>query len=109
MAGSSVMDEADFAALFPGVAMTKKGVATSFSLSGEELAAAFGDVKLSVPTWSQSSRAFQKAHKTGSADVRLASAEGKFSTGTSTLTIKFSLVVDGDFEDSGHGGWSMFF
>ncbi|KAJ1456761.1 hypothetical protein M885DRAFT_563868 [Pelagophyceae sp. CCMP2097] len=96
MAGSSVMDAADFAALFPSVAMVQKGVVTSFPLSGDELAVLFGDVKLSVPTWTQSMRAFEKAHKTGSADVALAHAEGKYSSGTSTLTIKFSLVVSGD-------------
>ena len=48
--------------------------------------------KFSVPTWS-TARAFQKAYKTGNEKVSLTSATGKFSTGTSTLTIKFSISV----------------
>ena len=100
LAGSTVCDASDFAALFPGVSMTKKGVATSFTLDGDSLAAAFGDSKLSVPTW-QAARSFQKAHKTGSEEVAIVSAEGKYSTGTSTLTLKFSLKVAGG---RGYGG-----
>lgn len=84
-----------FAALFPHVAMEKKGVTTSFSLSEEDIKAAFGDLGIKVATWSHTRRAFDKAYKTGTEPVSLVGAEGKYSTGTSTLTIKFSCVVAG--------------
>lgn len=99
--GTAVMDKAEFDALFPGVAMTKKGVATSFVLEGASLEAAFGGFKASVVCWSRTRPgSFQKSYKTGSQDVSLRSAEGKFSTGTSTLTLKFRVEVAG-----GHGGF----
>lgn len=95
------MSKEDFAALakdvFAGVALAKKGVTTSFALTKDQIAAAFPDAaKLSVPTWSQPRRgSFQKAWKTGTQGVSLESAEGKYSTGTSTLTLKFSARVAG--------------
>ena len=98
-AGTAVMDYTEFLALFPGVSMTKKGVTTSFSLTREVIAETLGDIKLSVPTWSQTHRSFQKAYKTGSQSVSLLSADGKFSTGTSTLTLKCSLHVEGGCGD----------
>ena len=107
--GSTVCDAADFKQLFPDVTMATKGVTTSFALEGDALAAAFGDLKISVPTWSHTHRSFQKAHKTGSAEVSVASAEGKYSTGTSTLTIKFCLRVAGGCGDyGGFGGFGGF-
>ena len=126
LAGTAVMDKDEFAQLFPGaflrvsflyttkpsleppllgVEMTKKGVTTSFSLGGEQLGAAFGGFKASVACWSRTRPgSFQKSYKTGSEDVTLSSAEGKFSTGTSTLTLKFKVVVGGDCEYGGTGG-----
>lgn len=98
-AGTAVMDPNEFVALFPGVSMTKKGVTTSFSLSREVITDIIGDLKLSVPTFSQP-RSFQKGYKTGSQSVSLHSAEGKYSTGTSTLTLKFSLSIGGGYGDS---------
>ena len=95
LAGSTVCDAAEFRELFPGVALTVKGVTTSFALQGESLRAAFGDLKLSVQTWSRTRRSFEKAYKTGSKAVALESAEGKYSTGTSTLTLKFHLTDAG--------------
>ena len=72
--------------------MVRKGVTTSFTLDGEALKSAFGDLKPKVATWSQP-RSFSKARRTGSETISVISAEGKFSTGTSTLTIKFGLSV----------------
>ena len=70
------MDASEFAALFPGIG-TKKGVTTSFSLSSEAVAETFGNLKISVPTWSRT-HSFQKAYKTGSQSVSLLSAgEGR--------------------------------
>mmetsp|Transcript_10989 Transcript_10989/g.10655 ORF Transcript_10989/g.10655 Transcript_10989/m.10655 type:complete len:246 (+) Transcript_10989:144-881(+) len=92
--GTAVMDATDFVALFPGVSMTQKGVTTSFSLTKEVLIDTFGDFKLSIPTWSMP-RNFRKAYKTGSNSVSLHGADGKYSTGTSTLTLKFSLSIGG--------------
>mmetsp|Transcript_10713 Transcript_10713/g.23727 ORF Transcript_10713/g.23727 Transcript_10713/m.23727 type:complete len:265 (-) Transcript_10713:225-1019(-) len=97
-AGTAVMDANEFVALFPNVPMTKKGVTTSFSLTGEVIADTFGDLKLSVPTFSQP-RSFQKGYKTGSQKVSLHSADGKYSTGTSTVTLKFSLSIAGGWGD----------
>ncbi len=95
LAGSTVCDAAEFRELFPGVALTVKGVTTSFALQGSSLRDAFGDLKLSVQTWSRTRRSFEKAYKTGSEAVALESAEGKYSAGTSTLTLKFHLKVAG--------------
>ena len=102
-AGTAVMDPNEFAALFPDVTKTKKGVTTSFSLSSDDITNTFGDLKLSVPTFSQP-RSFQKGYKTGSQKVRLHSAEGKYSTGTSTVTLKFSLSIGGGYSSYGWGG-----
>ena len=57
---------------------------------------------MSTPTWSQPRRgSFQKAWKTGSQAVSLAGAQAKFSTGTSTLTVKFEVQVAGGYEGMG--------
>mmetsp|Transcript_10739 Transcript_10739/g.13578 ORF Transcript_10739/g.13578 Transcript_10739/m.13578 type:complete len:258 (-) Transcript_10739:102-875(-) len=98
-AGTAVMDPNEFVALFPGVPMTKKGVTTSFSLTEELITTMFGSLtdKLSVPTFSQP-RSFQKGYKTGSQSVSLLCAEGKYSTGTSTLTLKFALIIGGGYD-----------
>jgi hypothetical protein len=106
LAASTVIDGADFLALFPGIDMSKKGVTTSFSMSADQIATAFGDVKLKVACWSQSYRAFQKAYKTGSKPVSLVSAEGKYSSNTSTLTMKFQVRVSGG---GGYGGYSSMY
>lgn len=95
VSGSTICDPDEFAQLFPGVTMTKKGVTTSFFLATDELAAALGTPKITVPTWSTSSRAFAKAYKTGSESVSLVSAHGKYSTGTSTVTLKCNVRVGG--------------
>ena len=87
--------------------MAKKGVTTSFALADAPLAAAFGDFKCSVPCWSRARRSFEKAYKTGSQDVALLSADGKFSTGTSTMTLKFALRVAGG-SSGGCGGFFGF-
>lgn len=102
--GSAVVDAADFALLFSGAAMTKKGVTTSFALVDASLAAAFGDFKCSVPTWSRTRRSFEKAYKTGSEAVTIKSAAGKYSTGTSTVTLKFDLQIAGGYGRGGDGG-----
>ena len=107
LAGSTVCDADEFAALFPGVVLTKKGVTTSFSLGASDIARAFGDLKCKIPTWTQSHRAFQKAYKTGSKEVTLPSAEGKYSSGTSTVTIKFDVRVAGGYGGS-YGGYGSF-
>lgn len=88
------MDPADFAALFrahPSVKLAaSSGVVTTFSLNSEQLAAVFGDAigAVKVPTFSRP-RAFCKGYKTGDAALSFNSAEGKYSKGTSTLTVKF--------------------
>jgi len=102
-AGTAVMDANEFVALFPDVTMTKKGVTTSFSLTKETLTHTFGENKLNVQTWSIS-RNFQTAYKTGSQNVSLLSADGKYSTGTSTLTLKFTVSIGGGVSGIG-GGW----
>ena len=112
--------------------MSTKGVTSSFSLEGDALKAAFGDVKISVPTWSRPRRSFEKvtkylihfklqraspltphpspstssdqAYKTGSEEVSLLSGAAKYSTGTSTLTIKFDLKVAGGGGYGCYGG-----
>lgn len=98
-AGTAVMDPDEFTALFPNaVTMTKKGVTTSFSLTKEVIDEMFGDMKITVSTWTQP-RNFRKGYKTGSQSVGFHSAEGKYSTGTSTVTLKFSLSIAGDWGD----------
>ena len=95
LAASTVVGTDEFLALFPGVEMSKKGVTTSFSISSDQITAAFGDMTLKVATWSKSYRAFQKAYQTGSKPVSVVSAEGKYSSNTSTLTMKFNVRVAG--------------
>ena len=87
------------------MALTKKGVTTSFTLSQSDIAQVF-DLKVKVATWSQSHRAFQKAYKTGSKEVSFPSAEGKYSSGTSTVTIKFDVRVAGG-SYGGYGGYGF--
>lgn len=94
------MDPADFASLFrshPSVALTaSSGVLTTFSLSSAQITAVFGDAigSIKVPTFSRP-RSFQKGYKTGDATLGFASAEGKYSKGTSTLTLKFRVHAGG--------------
>lgn len=105
--GTAVMDPSEFAALFSGTSavMTKKGVTTTFSLNENDTKSMFGDLKISTPTWSRTRPgSFQKAYKTGSESVSVLSAEGKYSTGTSTLTLKFSVRVEGGYGSCGMYG-----
>lgn len=108
LTASTVVDGDDLLALLPGVAMNKKGVTTSFSMTSAQITEAFGDVKLKVATWSRSRRAFQKAYQTGSKPVSLLSAEGKYSSNTSTLTMKFNVrVAGGSNGHYGGFGWGL--
>lgn len=109
LTGTAVMDPADFAALFrahPSVALTaSSGVVTTLSLTAVQLTDIFGSAieNLKVGTWSHP-RSFQKSYKTGDAVLSFSSAEGKYSKGTSTLTLKFRTVAGG----GGGGGDGMF-
>lgn len=101
------MDPADFAALFrahPSVALTaSSGVLTTFSLTAEQISAVFGDAIASVKVQTFSHpRSFQKSYKTGDATLSFNSAEGKYSKGTSTLTLKFHVRAGGG---GGGGMW----
>ena len=106
LSASVVMDSSEFAALFDGVAQISAsgGVLSTLSLSAAALSALFGEAinKLSVPTHSRP-RAFAKGYKTGSALLAFSRADGKFSRGTSTLTLKFAASVDGGCGE--YGGW----
>eukprot|EP01047_Picozoa_sp_COSAG01_P059247 COSAG01_NODE_7087_length_3359_cov_1.144479_3_plen_263_part_00 len=104
--GTTVCDPEAVAQLFPGVTMTKKGVTTSFHLASGDIAAVFGaSLKAKVATWSRTRRAFEKSYKTGSQEMSFVSAEGKYSTGTSTLTLKFAVNVPGGYSGGGFGGY----
>ena len=95
--GTTVCDASDFGELFPGVNMKSSGgVVTSFSLDEEQIAAAFGALlaKVNVQTWNHP-RAFAKSYKTGSTALSFHSADGKYSTGTSVLTLKFNASAGG--------------
>jgi hypothetical protein len=92
--------------------MEKKGVTTKFDLSANDIASSFGDINVKVPTWSHTRRAFDRAYKTGSAPVSLLKAEGKYSTGTSTLTVKFTCKVAGSNpyswgDEDDYNGWLL--
>jgi len=106
LAGTTVCDPSEFAALFPGTVMSSKGGAlTTFSLSQSELDAAFGELlKAKVNTFNHP-RAFAKSFKTGSADLSFVSAEGKYSKGTSTLSLKFTARAGGGGGGGGFGGF----
>ena len=106
LAGTTVCDPSEFAALFPGTVMSSKGGAlTTFSLSQSELDAAFGELlKAKVNTFNHP-RAFAKSFKTGSADLSFVSAEGKYSKGTSTLSLKFTARAGGGGGFGGFGGF----
>lgn len=101
-----VMDAADFASLFADIQTTaQSAVVTTLSLQAADLSALLGDsiAKLKVPTWSMP-RSFQKAWKTGDAALSFRGAEGKFSRGTSTLTLKFAAEAEGG-DDAFGGDW----
>ena len=112
--GSAVMDEADFSSLLKGIPLASSGgVLTTFSLSAEQLSDLFGGLLdgVKVPTWSHA-RSFQKAYRTGDAVLDFRAAEGKYSRGTSTLTLKMSVRAGaggGGCEDydGGSFGWMM--
>eukprot|EP00656_Telonema_subtile_P046303 TRINITY_DN52690_c0_g1_i1.p1 TRINITY_DN52690_c0_g1~~TRINITY_DN52690_c0_g1_i1.p1 ORF type:complete len:132 (+),score=42.91 TRINITY_DN52690_c0_g1_i1:39-434(+) len=109
--GSTPCDAKEFAALLPGVELhSSGGVLTTFNLDKAQVEAAFGDLikTLKVQTWSRP-RSFQKSWKTGSTEISINSAEGKYSKGTSVLTLKFNCLLytsdAADEEDSvEHGG-----
>ena len=79
------------------------GVLTTFTMDEGQVASAFGSLLttsvVKVNTWSRPRRSFERTYKTGSAELALLSAEGKFSKSTSTVTIKFSVKCPGG------GGW----
>ena len=110
IAGTSVMARTDFAALarsaFPDVALTTKGVTTTFSLPKAKLAAVEQHFKMAIATWSRPRRgSFRKAWKTGLEPIELVATEGKYSTGTSTMTLKVQVRVAGgyQFDESAFG------
>ena len=71
------------------------GVLTTFKLGRDALEAAFGStLKATVATYNRP-RSFAKSFKTGSTDLVFASADGKYSKGTSTLTLKFEVRAGG--------------
>jgi hypothetical protein len=79
---------------------------TSFALSQEDIAVAFGagGITAKVATWTRP-RGFQKGHKTGSQELSVSAATGKYSAGTSTVTMKFDCEVAGGFDDDSMFGW----
>jgi hypothetical protein len=112
LAGETICDPAEFAALFPGVPLsTKGGALTTLALNENQLSSAFGALieKIKVPTWSRGHRAFAKSYKTGSVELSIESAEGKYSKGTSKLTLKFQARAGGGYGGHGSGYGSCFF
>ena len=107
---SVVLDAADFAALMSGAGVSlpaATGVVTALSLAAAQLSALLGaglDEAIKVPTWSRP-RAFAKAFKSGDALLTFASAEGKYSRGTSTLTLKCAARAAGGSDDDCYGMW----
>jgi hypothetical protein len=108
-----VLDASDFAALLAGAGVAlpasgASGVVTAFTLSTQQLAALLGeglDSAVKVPTWSRP-RAFSKSFKTGDALLSFAGADGKYSKGTSTLTLKCAARAGGGFDDEdAYGLW----
>jgi hypothetical protein len=107
LTGSVVMDTADFTSLVAGIPTTvQSSVVTTVALNQAQLIDTFGDAlgKINVQTWSHP-RAFAKSWKTGTATLAFRSADGKYSRGTSTLTLKFEAVcfsagAGGDDEDA---------
>jgi hypothetical protein len=83
LSGSTVCDATEFAALFPGVALTSSGgVLTTFKLSREDLESAFGStLKATVATYNRP-RSFAKSYKTGSADLDFSSVRAQISNGS---------------------------
>lgn len=108
---SVVMDAADFSSLKSGEGVAlpaSSGVVTAFVLTGPKLAAMMGSglEAVKVPCWSHP-RAFCKSMKAGDATLSFAGAEGKYSRGTSTLTLKCAAHAPGgyDDEDGMYGMW----
>ena len=108
-----VLDASDFSALLAGAGVAlpaagASGVVTAFALSQPQLAALLGeglDAAVKVPTWSRP-RAFSKSYKTGDALLSFAGADGKYSKGTSTLTLKCAARAAGGFDDEDcYGMW----
>ena len=91
------MSGEDFKSIFTGIALvTDSPTITSFSLAEEDLKRVFGSELegISVKTYSRP-RSFRKSWPTGSVAVAIDSGTGKYSNGTSTCTIKFSVSCGG--------------
>ena len=107
---SVVLDAADFGALMSGAGVAlpaASGVVTAFALSAPQLAALLGAAleAVKVPCWSRP-RAFCKSVKSGDATLTFAGAEGKYSRGTSTLTLKCAAHAPGGYDcDDAYSMW----
>ena len=78
---------------------------TTFKLGAADLDAAFGStLKATVTTYNRP-RSFAKSFKTGTTPLDFASAEGKYSRGTSTLSLKFEVSAGGGFCGGFHDYW----
>jgi len=109
---SVVLDAADFGSLVAGAGVTlpaaSSGVVTAFTLSSAQLSALLGAAleAVKVPTWSRP-RAFSKSVKSGDATPTFAGAEGKYSRGTSTLTLKCAAHAPGGYDCFGGDPYSL--
>jgi hypothetical protein len=104
LSASLVMGEEDFKALFAGIELAADSpIITSLSLDSAQLKAVFGALLegISVKTHSRP-RSFRKAYPTGAVELSFPSAAGKYSRGTSTVTLKVTAVCG---EGSDSCGW----
>ena len=107
---SVVLDAADFGALMSGAGVAlpaaSSGVVTAVVLSSAQLSTLLGPAleAVKVPTWSRP-RAFCKSGKSGDATLTFAGAEGKYSRGTSTLTLKCAAHAPGGYDCDPYSMW----